>query len=210
MQWGITVDNKYIIDVLQAAQKDKMWNESWWAYFKFIYNWYTGWFKKNFNTQISVITVDINSDEFERLAMEWKVFWLWILYTGKWYRKARADWDITMDEIEEFKLEDNKRYGHNHAWRYVPQLKQWYIVETLWSATDKTIEMNIEELRAAVKAGIYYPTARTLDMKDKLLEKYLVKYQRRENVYEVEKLPEADRKAITKASRMRIFKRIKI
>ncbi|MBT4080071.1 MAG: hypothetical protein HOE82_05605 [Gammaproteobacteria bacterium] len=70
--------------------------------------------------------------------------------------------------------------------------------------------MNIEELRAAVKAGIYYPTARTLDMKDKLLEKYLVKYQRRENVYEVEKLPEADRKAITKASRMRIFKRIKI
>jgi hypothetical protein len=29
-----------------------------------------------------------------------------------------------MDEIEEFKLEDNKRYGHNHAWRYVPQLKQ--------------------------------------------------------------------------------------
>jgi hypothetical protein len=29
MQWGITVDNKYIIDVLQAAQKDKMWNESW-------------------------------------------------------------------------------------------------------------------------------------------------------------------------------------
>jgi hypothetical protein len=37
--------------------------------------------------------------------------------------------------------------------------------------------MSLENLKKAVDKGLYYPTARTLVMKDKLLEKYLKMYQ---------------------------------
>lgn len=207
IQWGLHVTNQYIIDVLKQAEKDKVWWETWWAYFRIIYNWFTGYFYNKFRAEISVETIDYMSDEFEEMLKDWHAFGLWLLYAGRWYKNAREDWDITMDEILEFKAEEHARYWHNHVYMYSPVKKTYYIIETLWSAADKTIEMSLEEFRAAVKKGIYYPTVRTLVMKDKLLEKYLKKYQRNETVNDIEQLPEADIKAIEKASRMRTFLR---
>lgn len=208
IQWGLVVDNKYIIEVLKQAERDKVWGETWWAYFRIIYNWFTGWFYKQFNTTIEVKAFDVNSNDFEKLLREWYAFGLWLLYAWRWYKNARADWDISMDEILEFKKDENSIYWHNHVYMYSPVKNKFYIIETLWSAKDKTIEMSIEELRAAVKKWIYYPTARTLVMKDRLLKKYLKMYQNNESIDDITKLPKEDFEALQKASKMRTFLKI--
>jgi len=43
-------------------------------------------------------------------------------------------------------------------------------------------------------------------MKDKLLEKYLKMYQRKEKVKNIEELPKSHQKAIARASKLRVFK----
>jgi hypothetical protein len=41
IQWGIIVDNEFIKSTLRKAEEQKVWYESWGAYFAKIYTWFT-------------------------------------------------------------------------------------------------------------------------------------------------------------------------
>ena len=199
IQWGIIVDNEFIKSTLRKAEEQKVWYESWGAYFNKIYKWFSQAIYNRTKVIVTVKAVNIYSKEFEDLYNQWNAFWLWLLYAWLWYKKAREDWIITEQEISEF--EDWAVYWHNHTYF------KWLIVDSLWSVSWKPIKMSLENLKKAVDKGLYYPTARTLVMKDKLLEKYLKMYQIGWKVEELEKLPMDHQKAISKASRLRVFKK---
>ena len=199
IQWGIIVDNEFIKSTLRKAEEQKVWYESWGAYFNKIYKWFSQAIYNRTKVIVTVKALDIRSKEFEEMYNDWYAFGLWLKYAWLWYKKAREDWIITEQEISEF--EDWAVYWHNHTYF------KWLIVDSLWSVSWKPIKMSLENLKKAVDKGLYYPTARTLVMKDKLLEKYLKMYQIGWKVEELEKLPMDHQKAISKASRLRVFKK---
>ena len=198
IQWGIKVDNSFILLTLQKAEKDKVFFSAWGAYFSKIYKWFSQAIYLRTKVVVTVKALDIRSKEFEDMYNEWYAFGLWLKYAWLWYKRAREDWVIDETEINEF--EKWPVYWHNHVWF------KGLIVDSLWSVSWKPIKLSLENLRKAVDKGLYYPTARTLVMKDKLLEKYLKMYQRKEKVKNIEELPKSHQKAIARASKLRVFK----
>jgi len=198
IQWGIIVDNEFIKSTLRKAEEQKVWYESWGAYFNKIYKWFSQAIYNRTKVIVTVKAVNIYSKEFEDLYNQWNAFWLWLLYAWLWYRKAREDGIITEKEINEF--QKWAEYWHNHT--YFKGL----IVDSLWTVSWKPIKMSLENLRKAVDKGLYYPTARTLVMKDKLLEKYLKMYQTGWKIDVIENLPKEDQIALSRASKLRVFK----
>jgi hypothetical protein len=181
-----------------AAENTWLWTRDWGAVFRFIYNWFTGWFYKTYNTEIEVYWVDIMSDEFERLVKEWKSFWLWLMFASDWYRQVRADWEITLEEVKTFDVTQNRRYWHNNTY------KLEYIIESLASADDKTIKFSLEAIREAVNRWIYWSMARTLNLKDELLEYYLFELNKWTVFNNIETLNQEHRKALDRALELRI------
>ncbi len=198
IQWGVKVPNQFIIDTLFQAEKDKVFYEAWGAYFGRIYKWFSAKIYNRTEIDIQVIAVDINSKEFETLYNKGHAFWLWLKHAWRWYKNAIKDWIINEDDIN---WDYWVTFWHNHAYY------KGFIVDSLWKTGQKPIKMDIETLRKAVKVWLYYPTCRTLYMKDKLLEKYLKMYQRKEVVEDVESLPKAHRVALDRSSKLRVFKK---
>jgi len=198
IQWWIRVDNSFIVATAKKAEIDKVWRETWWAYFKKVYQWFSDNIYERTQVKIKVIAVDIRSDEFEEILNRWYAFWLWLKYAWRWYRKVRADWVITEEESD-VDIKDFSLYGHNHTYF------KWLLIDSLGSLSGSSIRMNLKALRKAVNAGIYYPTARTLVMEDKLLEKWLKKLQRWEKIVKVTLLPKEEFKAFERASKLRHF-----
>jgi len=69
LQWGIIVSNKLIKATLIVAEKDKVWHQSWGAYFAIIYNWFVAKILEitKRKIKITVKAVNINSKVFENL-----------------------------------------------------------------------------------------------------------------------------------------------
>lgn len=200
LQWGFIVNNDYIINTLKQAEKEKAWNQSWGAYFSTIYKWFVDKMYDMLKIKLTVKTVDINSDEFEKYLTKWYAFWLGLKNWNGKYFEFTSDGVLTQEDLEDIRWFGGWS-GHNHCYY------NGYIIDSVWTLKDQTIELSIENLRYAVKIGLYYPTARTLVMTDKLLEKYLKMYQNWEVIENVEDLPIADQKAIARASKLRIFKK---
>lgn len=200
LQWGIIVDEKFIKETLKVAEKEKKWFESWWAYFAEIYNWFVWKIKERTDVNISVKTIDINSKEFEIYYNNNYAFGLWLKNWNANYIKHSADWELTKQEID-FIVELGWWFWHNHTYY------KWVIFDTIWTLQDQIIKLSLENLRYAVKQGMYYSNARTLVMKDKLLEKYLFDYKVWIVTNNVQDLLKEHIKAIEKASSLRIFKK---
>ena len=185
--------------LIDAAEAAWIWSRESWAIFKFIYNWYTWWIKKNYDLDIEVETFDILTPEFEEQVKQWNSFWLWLLYAWDWYKTVRADKIITVAEVNAFKKENFKFYGHNHLW------KLGYIVDSLKSMwDDKIIEFPLISLQLAVTKWIYWQTARSLKIKDWLLHYYLVELNKGTKFNHVELMDELNKKTIEKALKLRI------
>ena len=195
MQYWIVVSNDFIIKTCELAEKQNFRSKKWWAIFSHIYPWFARQVYNYTWVELNMIAEDINSEQFAQLVKEWQTFWLWLLYAWADYRKVNADWEITEDELETFSK--TKQYWHNMAYRY------WYIIETLWSAKDKTIKMDLKTLRKWVKLWIYRATARSFVMVDKLLEHYLKEFQAGSVIDNIETLPKYHKKAIEKALKLR-------
>jgi len=200
-QWGIIMNDTMWARLITAAENTWLWTRSWGAVFRFIYNWFTGWFYKEYNTEIDIYWVDIMSDEFEKLVKEWKSFWLGLMYASNWYRQVRADWKITLKEVKEFDVTQNRKYGHNHTY------KLEYIIESLASVDDKIIKFPLKALREAVNRWIYWPMARTINMKDELLSYYLTELNKWTVFEHTERLNKKHRTALDLALKLRIVKR---
>ena len=197
IQWGVQVDNKFIIETLKLAETEKAWYQTWGAYFQKLYNWFVLKIYERTKLKVNVRTVNIMSDEFEELVNKWYAFGLWLKFAWSWYRTARKDWKITVWET----LIDTAQYtpyGHNHTFF------KWVIKDSLF---EEVIKMDLETLRSAVKNWIYYSNARTLILEDQLLDSYLKKYQKWEVINDIELLPKSHQKAIARASKLRVFKK---
>jgi len=200
LQWWITVSNKLIKDTLVVAEKEKVWYQSWWAYFAIIYDWFVIKVFERTQVKINIKAVDINSKVFENLIESWYAFWLWLKNWNANYINSVIDWFITKEEIDMIALVGGW-FQHNHIYF------NWKLYDSIWSLKNQNPTLTLENLRYAVQKWIYYPTARTLVMEDKLLEKYLKLYKDWEVIHNIQDLPLADKSAIDRASQLRIFKK---
>ena len=202
LQWWIKVDNDFIIKTLKKAKKDKVFFESRGAYFSQIYIWFATAIFNRTQVRIIVKALDINSKEFEEYIKNWYAFGLWLKNGNSKYFEAVVDWNISIEEIDSIKAKWGW-YWHNHTYY------NGFIIDSVWKLADQTIKISLEELRYAVKVWIYYPTARTLVMEDKLLEKWLKAFQHKDPIInkDVSKLSPEDKKASERASQLRQFKK---
>jgi len=208
LQWWINFSNEYIVKACHEAEKDKAWYETWWAYFDKVYKWFVWKIYTIFNIEVKVITVDILSDEFEALYDKKYAFGLWLMYTGSLYRSLRADWKIELHEVTDIDLDNYYKGWHNHVFTKAKEsMHTWIILDSLKWISGKPILMSLETLRASVRAWIYYRNARTLYMKDRLLDKHLKYYQKGIKIDDIENLSKKEQQAIARASKLRIFKK---
>ncbi len=199
-QYGIIMKDTLWAKLITMAENIWIWSRDSWAIFRFIYNWFTSWFYKEYWVEVDVKAVDIMSDEFEEMIRKWYSFGLWLQFASNWYKQVRVDWEITLDEVKTFNLTQNKRYWHNHTYKHE------YIIESLASVEDKTIKFSIEALREAVSMWIYWSSARTIIIKDELINFYALELNKW-TVYEnIETMDIADRKSLDKALYLRILK----
>jgi len=199
LQWGVIVNNDYIKKTLKEAEKDKTWGQSWGAYFSIIYKWFVKEVKAYTWQKIWVLALDIRSKEFEEYLKKWHAFWLWLKNWNKKYFHHTSDWKLTKTDLDAIKIMWGW-YWHNHTYY------NWVIIDSVGTLKDQTIKMNLSTLRYGVKIWIYYPTARTLFTKDKLLEKYLKKRQNKEKVNPT-KLNNKERSAFYRAYRLITYKK---
>jgi len=202
-KYRIILNDQQIAKLIADAEAAWIWSREGWAVFKFIYNWFTGRFYKEFWIEIEVEDFDILSKIFEERTLEWESWALWLLFAWKFYREVREDWEITLEEIQNSEVEDYNFYWHNFFW------KLWYIVWILRSIPydKKYIRFKLEALREWVRKGFFWQTARTFSMKDKLLEKYLINLNRDVEYENTEELDEKNRKALDLALKLRIIKK---
>jgi len=201
IQWDIKVANDYIVETAKRAANVWIYSITEWARFSSMYRFFTKEIKKEFNIDLSVITKDVNSKEFEKLLKEWYAFWIWLKYAWLWWRGARKDQKVLIEEALKSK---GSIYGHALTYFYSKVTKKFYIIDSLKSSR-KPVEMSLIVFRTAVKNGIFFSNARSLYMKDRLLDKYLKTYRDWITIYGIENLPLKDRKAIERASRLRTF-----
>ena len=174
---------------------------SWWASFSIIYPFVGLLMWSKIKETIEVDTLSIYSAWFEQKMKQWYFFWLWLKnWNPRYLDLVRNSGAITKADVDRIKA-DWGWFGHNHCYWFYKW--KYYIFEIyLW----KMIEMPLEVLRYAVSKDLYYTPARTLRIKNELLEKYLFNYKNGIATKNVQNLPEEDRKAITKASMLRQFK----
>ena len=196
LNWGIQVENKFIINTLVEAQKDKVWNEARGSYYNTIYKWFTEKIYERTEVEVKIKALDIRSEEFKKLSENGYAFWIWLKYWWRFRNKAVSDGVIDEDDILEFDWWAELW----HALTYY----QWYILDSLWG---KLLKCDYDTLVRMVNMGIFWSTGRTLYLTDRLLDKYLKWYQKWERITHVELLPPADQAAIARASKLRVFKR---
>ncbi len=202
-KYGIILNEEQSQRMKDDAEKSWIWSENSWAIFRFVYNWATGWFYKEYWVEIDVEEFSILSDDFEVRSMQWEWWGIWLLYASKWNREAIADQEITLEEIEAFNKKDNQFMGHNQFW------KLNYIAWILRSIAywKKFIKFDIKALREAVKKWLYWETARCFTMNDKLLEYYLIELNRGTIFNYIERLDKKHRTKLDLAMKLRILKK---
>lgn len=198
-KWGIILNKEQQDKLIQDAEDSWIWSEESWAIFDFIYNWVTWWVYKNTWIEMTVYATNIHTTNFEERLVKWDTFWLWLVTASSWYKESRKDQEITQEEVDNFDWDNNKRYWHNHTYKY------GYIIETLSSVPDdeKLIKMKLSVLRSCWDKGVYRNTARTFDLQDQLLDYYLKQFNNGGKVVAVETLPDEHQKAIEKAMELR-------
>jgi len=196
LNWWIVVDNTFIINTLVQAEKDKVWYQSWGAYYSKIYQWFTEKILERTEVVVKVKTFDIRSEEFKKLSENGYAFWIGLKYSGRFRSKAVSDGVIDENDILEFDWWAEIW----HALTYY----QGYILDSLWG---KLLKCDYDTLVRMVNIGIFWTTGRTLYLTDRLLDKYLKWYQKWQRITHVELLPPADQAAIARASKLRIFKK---
>lgn len=202
LQWGLVYASDKKIRTLKIAEKEKVWNESWGAYFWQIYKWFTDKIKEHYNIDVRVRALDITSNNFENLLNSWYAFWLWIKNANSAYIQATKDWLVDKLEIDKI-LKQGWWTWHNHT--YFKKWDKYFIQDNLQNRITWLYELDIETLRYAVKIWLYYSTARTLILEDRLLDKHLRLWKDWVIVNDIQLLPEAEQKAIARASELRIF-----
>lgn len=198
LQWGITVDNDFIIKTLQEAEKDKVWYETRGAYFWKLYERFSKKIYERTWVKVTVAKISLKNPYIKDFFDNDYAFWLWLRKTWSWYQKARKDWILDENDLWLYQWID---LWHNHTYY------KEHIIDSVWLLQDKPLIMKYADLVRFVDAWIYYENARTLVMEDKLLEKYLKLFKRWENIDNVETLPRSHQKAIARASKLRIFKK---
>ena len=199
-QYWIIMNDTLWAKLIITAENIWIWSRKSGAIFRFIYNWFTGWFYKQYNTEVEVKAVEIMSDEFETMIKEWYSFGLWLQYASNWYKQVRKDWEITLKEVKKFNLDQNNRYWHNHTYKHE------YIIESL-DIEDKTIKFSLKALREAVSMWIYWKTARTIIIKDKLVNYYALQLNMWTKYWNVDTFTTKNRIAIDKAMELRILRK---
>lgn len=167
-----------IIKFAKEAQESKMWYEAWWAWFDKIYNYFCDKVYDRTNIRLRVLTVNINSKEFETYLFERnKSFWLWLLKANSSYKKMAIDRKLTKEDIDII-LKSKWWTWHNHRFRVI----NWRtcIIESLWFDVSSTkeneniIECPLDVLRYAVEKWLYSQNARTLQHLDTEENKILI------------------------------------
>ena len=164
LQWWIQVEDKFIVKTLKKAEQDKVWNQSWGAYFSVIYNWFVEQILIRTWLVVQVRTVNILTDYFEELYYKDYWFGLWLKVAWRWYTKSSNDWKISFKETQ-IDVNDYVELWHHHI--YGKAKHNWVILDSLGTKVGKPIRMDLETLREWVRKWIYYQNARTLVLKIK-------------------------------------------
>ena len=198
LQWGITVDNDFIIKTLQEAEKDKVWYETRGAYFWKIYERFSKKIYERTGVKVTVAKISLKNPYIIEFFKNDYAFWLWLRKTWLWYKKAREDGILNKDDLLLYQWVE---FWHNHTYY------KNTVIDSIWVLQDKPLKMKYDDLVSFVDKWIYYENARTLVMEDKLLEKYLKLFKKWKVIENVEELPLKDQRAIARASKLRIFKK---
>lgn len=196
LNWGIMVDNSFIIKTAIQAETDWVYDRKWGAYYATIYQYFCDKILERTDVVVKIKALDIRSEDFKKLNEAWYAFGIWPRYWWRFWRQAKEDWIIDENDIWEFDW-------WAELWHALT-FHKWYILDSLWW---KLLKCDYDTLVRMVNMGIFRTTARTLYLEDRLLDKYLKSYQKWERILNVELLPEADRFAIERASKLRVFKK---
>jgi len=185
-------------ELVQKAEADNIWSRWWWTKFKRFFNWFTGWFYKKYWVEIEVEEFDILEDEFKKAIKEWNTFCIWLLRAWSWYKTVRNNQTITMQEMEETPI----WWFYGHAQTY----KLGYIIWILWSIDIdiRIISLPLEVLSKWVEKWVYWQTARSLKMKDELLQYYLRELKKWTVFEHIEQLDDINRKTLDLALKLQI------
>jgi len=203
IQWGLKFSNDYIIKAAKEAEKEWVYSVTTGALFNSMYNFFVQEIKAKVNVDVNVVTKSVQSDSFETLLKEWYAFWIWLRFAWMWWRGARKDQKVMIEEAMA-STQNLSQYGHALTYFYSKVTKKYYILDSL-KTSRKPVEMSLEALRAANNNSIFFTNARTLVLEDQRLDYYLKLFRDGWKV-EMESLSTSDLKAAEKALQLRTMK----
>lgn len=200
IQWRIQVDNDYIVKTSELAEKEWVYNKNKWATFSSMYKFFERAIKKYYDIEVETKTYSAYSDKFERMLKDWYAFWIGLKYWWRFWRNARKDQKLTILEARQ-NSEDFEVYGHALTYYYSKRLNKYYIIDSLWTSR-KAVEMDIEVLREAIDNKLFFINARTLKLKDELLDLYLKFFKNWWKIDRIEDYSKLHIRAIEKAIKL--------
>jgi hypothetical protein len=194
-KFWILLNEKQREKIKNKAIEDKILSSKG-SVFQFMFNWCTGYFKKELWINMQVVTYDINTYAFKNDLVHWNSFCIGLLKANKDYISSKKDDLINKSEID--KMVWTKHYGH--ALTY----KLEYIIDSLdwWK-----IKLDYDDLLYWIDKEVFYPIARSFKCEDELLEYYLVQLNRWSVFERIEILDKEHYEAITKALQLRNYYR---
>jgi len=200
LNYDIWVEEKKLAELIEKAIEDWVLTDKG-AKFSDIYNYSKNLVSNYLKEKIELKKVNIGSYDFISMINEWYCFWIWLKNWNKSYLRAVSDWLITKDTIDYIK-DLWWWFSHNHIF-WKKNWKYWIFEVYRW----RFVKCNLDILEYWVKQWIWRLPARTFLFKDMFLEKALLDYKNEINIENVQELSEEEQKAISRASKLRVFKK---
>jgi hypothetical protein len=190
-KYWILFNDDQIKDMIKQAMDEWILSETW-SIFNFIFNWFSWYFYKKYWVNLIVNEYNIKTNEFTNALVKWNTFTIWLLKANKSYINSKEDDVITLDEINEMKWTNH--YGHALTYKYE------YIIDSLdwW-----IIGLDYEVLLKGIEEWIFWQTARSYEIEDKLIHYYLSEMNIWTKFNKIELLDEENQKAIHEAIDLR-------
>ena len=150
--FGISVKQNYLLDVLVYFDKLGKWFPAFWAYFSVIYNS----FVLELNTKLWLNFV-LEKQYISSFISDTRSWGIWVKNYNKIRKDAEAKWQLTLKDVDLMKNYDWKSYFHNLVW---DGSKGGYIINSAWN---KPFKCKLKVLKALQKNNFTYDPMRTIE-----------------------------------------------
>jgi len=202
LNYDIWVEEKTLALLIEMAIRDEALTSRG-AIFSVLYNYITLFVTKHFWETVIVYKNYIGTTKLKKMLDQWYNFWIWLKNWNNKYLEAVSKWEITLEDVDLI-FEEGWWFAHNHV-LWTKNWEYWIFEIYRW----KFIKCDLSVLEYWVVKWLWRSTARTFVFSDKLLEKALFDYKAEKNIEDVQLLPIEEQEAISKASKLRVFKTLR-